>query len=489
MGELRYLFVGEVMGREEKLLKNTFILALGTFLPKVSSFVILPILTGCLTQEEYGTYDLICVLASLFLPAVTLQIQTAAFRFLIDEKGKKKEKKIIITNIFAFVIPISVISLVFLWLFFPIENKSIKVMICIYFFGDVVINASRQIIRGLSLNYIYSLSTIISSVSQMLLSIIFVYRFNMGLYGALITLAISTMISALWLIYKSEIYRCVSLKMIRADMIKKMIAYAWPMVPNSMSMWVMRLSDRLVVTAVLGISANAVYSVANKIPSLLNLAQSAFTMAWQENASIASGDKDKDAYYSSMFRIMFDLTGSLLGLLICFSPLLFKLFIRGDYGEAYYQMPILLLSMLYYSMSTFLGGIYVACKKTKSVGATTAAAALCNLIVNVSLISRAGLFAASISTLVSYLFLFIYRMFNIKRFVELWYDWKHMAIVSSILCIEIVICYLNNKSLNFLNIILGILIFWSLNKSLLFKTRTIIFAHFLNLNVWNNKKH
>lgn len=81
------------MNREEKLIKNTMILAIGTFLPRVASFIVLPILTGYLTQEEYGTYDLITVLVSLLLPVATLQIQTAAFRFLIDVRGNIKEEK------------------------------------------------------------------------------------------------------------------------------------------------------------------------------------------------------------------------------------------------------------------------------------------------------------------------------------------------------------------------------------------------------------
>ena len=62
------------MSREGKLVKNTLILSIGTFLPKLASFVTLPILTAYLTKEEYGTYDLITVLVSLLLPAVTLQI-------------------------------------------------------------------------------------------------------------------------------------------------------------------------------------------------------------------------------------------------------------------------------------------------------------------------------------------------------------------------------------------------------------------------------
>jgi O-antigen/teichoic acid export membrane protein len=50
------------MGRETKLAKNTFILAIGTFLPKFAAFITLPILTGCLTKDEIGRYDLITTL-------------------------------------------------------------------------------------------------------------------------------------------------------------------------------------------------------------------------------------------------------------------------------------------------------------------------------------------------------------------------------------------------------------------------------------------
>ena len=84
------------MSRESALAKNTAILAIGVFLPKVASIIILPILTGYLTMEEYGTYDLITVLVSMLLPAVTLQIQTAAFRYLIDVRDDVEQGTTII---------------------------------------------------------------------------------------------------------------------------------------------------------------------------------------------------------------------------------------------------------------------------------------------------------------------------------------------------------------------------------------------------------
>ncbi len=42
--------------RESKLIKNTAILSIGVFFPKLAVFITLPILTGCLSKEEYMVY-------------------------------------------------------------------------------------------------------------------------------------------------------------------------------------------------------------------------------------------------------------------------------------------------------------------------------------------------------------------------------------------------------------------------------------------------
>ena len=102
------------MSREKVLAKNTAILAIGTFLPKVSTYFTLPILTGILTKEEYGTYDLVTVLVSLILPAATLQIQTALFRFLIEIREDEKEVKKIVSTGSSFIIIVSILALIIL---------------------------------------------------------------------------------------------------------------------------------------------------------------------------------------------------------------------------------------------------------------------------------------------------------------------------------------------------------------------------------------
>ena len=120
-----------------------------------------------------------------------------------------------------------------------------------------------------------------------------------------------------------------------------------------------------------------------------------FVFAWQENASLASKDSDADTYYADMFDSIFGILVGIMALLIAATPILFWLLIRGDYKEAYYQMPILFMGKLISSMASFIGGIYVAHKKTRSVGVTTILAAACNLVIDLVFVHKIGIFAVS----------------------------------------------------------------------------------------------
>lgn len=101
-------------------------------------------------------------------------------------------------------------------------------------------------------------------------------------------------------------------------------------------------------------------------------------MAWQENASISVEDEDSAEYYGKMFDHIFRLLVGCMALLIAFTPIIFNILIRGDYEEAYNHMPILYLAMMFSTISSYLGGIYIAHMKSKELGITTAIAAAFN---------------------------------------------------------------------------------------------------------------
>ena len=453
--------------REEKLFTNSLIIAIGTVLPRLASFITLPIVTSGLTKEEYGTYDLILVLVSLLLPAVTLQIHVAAFRFIIDLKDNSEEIIKIVSSIYAVIIPLSLIALLILFMVMTEIESSKKILICIYLLIDIIVVSLQWIIRSLGKNFHYSVSAITNSITRMILCILFISIFHYGLNGVLISQIISNFITLFYLLYVGKILQYIDVKSISFEKAKLMISYSWPLVPNDLSMWVIRVSDRLLITSFMGVSVNAVYAVANKIPQLLSIFQGVFTKAWQESASLSSNDQDVDIYYSSMFSFIFNFVSGGMGVLIAMTPIIFKLLIRGDYAEAYYQMPILFLAMFFNSITAFIGGVYVACKSTKSIAITTFFAAVSNIVINLALIKQFGLYAASISTLISYAFLAVYRMIDIRKLVKITYDIKHMIIVIIIIIFELLLCFFKRPILDIINVIIGIYLFLFLNKNYL----------------------
>lgn len=453
--------------REKALAKNTLIISFGTFLPKLSSVITLPILTAYLTTAEYGAYDLITTLVSLFLPIVTLQIQSAAFRFLIDCRKDKQGIKCVTTNIFMFIIPVSVISLIILYFVLSSFSAEIRVLICLYFFFDILTLTAQQIVRGLANNKLYSISSIVQSFVNMLLIFLTVAIGKRGLQGVLLSIMIATFISFCLLIIEGKVRNYIDFKYISRETLKELLDYSWPMIPNSLSSWILRMSDRMVITGFLGIEANAIYAVANKIPSLFSTVQSTFVFAWQENASIVSNDSDADTYYSNMFDLIFCILVGFMALLIGLTPILFFLLIKGSYADAYYQMPILFLGMLYSSVSSFMGGIYVAHKMTKSVGITTAIAAVINFLIDLLFVNVIGVYAGSISTLAAYLFLTIYRMFDVHKFQAVRYRWRKIILLNVGLIIMCVFCWINIFIVNILNFILGIVLAFIVNKNII----------------------
>lgn len=431
------------MKRGESLAKNTLILSLGTIIPKITSFVTLPIITLYLTKDEIGINELIMMFSILLLPVATLQIQTAAFRFLIDVRDDEEEIKKIISNIIGFTFISSIIALLVIFFCLYKEDISLRFFICLYYFADIFANTIRQICRGLGKNAEYSISIIVSSFSTLIFVLTFVFILPGGLIGVVASSFLSSFIAFFYLFFRIKFYRYFSMSLFNKGLLKKMLFYTMPLIPNSISGWLMRLADRLVVTAFMGVSANAVYSLACKIPNLIDNLQNTFVLAWQENASIVSKDHDASEYYTKVFQMLLNFIAGSLALLIAISPVLFNLLIKGDYEEAYFQMPILFMAMFFLSLSTFLGGIYLAFKKTKSIGLTTTIAAVINLVFDISMIRFLGLYAASISTMLAYIFLFLFRIIDVQKIIQIKVKICHLIFIIIVLLIECLLFYLD----------------------------------------------
>ena len=174
------------MSRQGLLVKNTLILSFGSVVPKFVNIVTLPILTGFLSKTDYGTYDLVVSMVTLLLPVATLQMQAAAFRFLIDAREDRGRQKAIVTNI---VVTTTVLSLVVLAVVFCMLSSLpvvVRTLVCGYYLLDILVATLRQVARGVSKNGVYSVSVIVNSLAEGLAIVGFVMLVRGGLNGALV---------------------------------------------------------------------------------------------------------------------------------------------------------------------------------------------------------------------------------------------------------------------------------------------------------------
>ena len=371
------------MEREKALAKNTLILGLGQLLPKLTTFITLPLLTTYITQEDYGAFELVNSLAMLLLPLITLQIHQATFRFIIQSKSKIEKSEYITTSLRFILICVAIITPI-LYIMVGITKLAIidKLNICIFMFSQVFYLLIGQIIRGLEENFKYSIASILYSVINMVILVIFIVIMDMKLSGVLISSSIAYIISTIYMVLSSKMIFYINISLFSKNKLNEMLKFAIPVIPSSISLWVVSLSDRLIITNYMGASANAYYSVANKIPNLYSMAYNIFNLAWVESASKASEDDDKELYYSNLFNYLIKFLTGIMLILIAVSPFIFNIFINKQYDEAFIQVPILFFGAFFNSIVSFYGGIYIAIKKTNQVGISSALGAILNILIN-----------------------------------------------------------------------------------------------------------
>lgn len=455
------------MSREKQLVKNTAIVAVGKICTQFISFFLLPLYTAMLTTAEYGTVDLLNTYVSLLIPIITFQIEQAIFRFLIDVRNDEQEQKKLISTTFFIAIIQSVLFLIIYFFIAEFINNSYKYFLATNVVACIFSSIMLQICRGLGDNKLYSIGSLISAICTVTFNILFLVVFKLGAYGMLSATLLANVLCALFIIFKKKLYKYLKVKLFTKELLKKLWKYSIPLIPNALSWWIVNASDRTIITTLMNVGANGVYSAANKFSAICIQFFNIFNLTWTESASMYINDKDSSKYFSNIMNTTLKLFCAICIGIIAFMPFVFSLLINERYNEAYYQIPILMLSTLFNIVVCLLGSVYVAKKKTNEIAKTSVMAAIINIVVNVALIKHIGLYAASISTLVAYLSMAIYRYIDVQRLVKIRID-KKLLLMSFPMVVIVGVAYYSKNLYGCLTAaVLAIVYAWFMNRETL----------------------
>ncbi len=452
------------MNQKKELIKNTIIISIGKFSTQLVSFLLLPLYTSLLTTSEYGEYDFLNTISIFLIPCVTLLMEEGMFRFLIDAKTNKSKGEVFsatfIFSILSFLIWSILILIVGTILHYPYT-----IYLIFYILASLLSSLAGSTARGLSKFKIYSVFCFLSSLSTILLNILFIVGLKMGLESLFISYIIGNCLVSIWLLLKIKVFSYVKISNINKNVAKEMIKYSFPLVPNSISWNAISLTDRLLIINILGSAKNGIYSVGLRFPTIINTCYSYFNLSWKESASKVVNKEDKNDFYNSVYVNLNRFLICVSILIIAFLPFIFNILVKNAYREAYIYIPLMIISVYFSNLSNFCSGIFSAYKDTKILAKTTIVATIINFVVGLFLIRYIGLYASILATLVAYVVIFIYRNNKLKKYIILKkdnYSLYHIIVLS----IVTVCYYLQNLYICIISLIIAITYSYFVNKQL-----------------------
>lgn len=448
----------------KKLAVNTFFFALGNIGSKSIQFLMLPVFTRYMIPAEYGKLDVINTTVSLMVPILSFQITEAILRFAVECRVRQENKNIL-SNALIFSV---YTSLLFSMLFNLIMRNitvfnEYSIYLYIVFFLTILNGIVKQYIRGLEKIKLYVVSDIFYSAIFALSSFVLLVIFKLGIKAYLLSNIISLACATLLIFFVAQLYKHMNLK-IDSQLLKEMLSYSIPLIPNGIMWWVVTASDRYIISYFIGYEATGIYSVAARSPALLTVFYGIFHQAWQLSSMEEYGKEN----YAEFFRKIFNVTASAMFLGSSVLFLIIKPFMGMYVGQAYVEswkyVPFLFLGAVFQTFSFFFGVNYGNSKKTIGAFYSTIIAAGVKILAILSLIKPWGIQAASFSTMLAYFTMWMVRIFHTKRLVNVQLDKNHLFISSTLVLTQAILLLISNTTFYIMQIPLVLIVVFAQRK-------------------------
>ena len=218
------------------------------------------------------------------------------------------------------------------------------------------------------------------------------------------------------------------------------------------------------MSIILGSAANGLYAISNKFSTILASLLGIFNLSWSESSSLHINDKDRETFFSDIINSIINLFSCIGLLLIAIMPFIFPILINSKFNDAINYIPILIIAYVFNVVICLYTGIYIGLKKTKEVASTTIIGAVVNILINVVFIKYLGLYAAALSTALSYFAMMMYRYFDLKKYMKITYIKKNLLSLLLVFILILVLYYYNNFYLNIISLIITIIYTYILNR-------------------------
>lgn len=428
------------MGNYKYLFKNIGLLTLSSFATKLLSFFLVPLYTNILTTTEYGTYDLFSTTVGILVPILTMNIQEAVMRFAMV---KNYNRSALVTVSMRYALVSSAVVALGLAVNaicgFSSIGKEYAIFFFLMFFMQVISGIILAYTRGIDKISELSISSVIASIVTIGCNLLFLLVFDLRLTGYFLASIIGPLVQCIYLMVRCGMVQDTHLFRKYDTEKKEMLDYSKPMIANSIAWWVNNVSDRYVVIFFCGLAENGIYSVASKIPSILNIFQSIFAQAWTLSAVRDFDPEDKNGFFANTYRAYNCMMVLICSAIIVGDKILAKFLYAKDFFVAWRYVPWLTIAIVFGSLSGYIGGFFSAVKNSKIFAQSTVVGAVSNIVLNLILTPMMGALGAAIATAVCYFVVWVMRYWHSKKFIKLKINLKRDLLTYILLVVQAIV--------------------------------------------------
>lgn len=436
------------MGLYKNLFKQTAIYGLATVIPRMFSFLLVPLYTDLLPKDEYGKVTIIFSWMIFFNVILAYGMETAFFRFYNKEENKKTVIETSMVSIFWTTLVFLVVALLFrtsLADWSGIDSQYITYTIWILALDALVIIPFSKL-RAIQRPIKYAIIKIGNVLVNLLLSILFliylpklsalnptgiastfyIENFQVGY----IFLA-NIIASLLTFVVLSPDYVFLKWRF-NFNLWKRMMVYGLPILVAGIAFAINEQFDKILLSKLLpkniADSEVGVYSACYKLGLFMVLYRTAYTLGIEPFFFSHASDKNAPQTYAMVTKY-FVIFGSFIMLsVIVFADLFKMLMIRNEsYWVAMKVVPLIILANFCLGIYTNLSVWYKLIDKTYIGAYISIVGAVITLVLNFLLIPSHSYVGSAIATLAAYGSMMLISYYLGNKYYPIPYDFKKIG--------------------------------------------------------------
>ncbi|MED4206631.1 lipopolysaccharide biosynthesis protein, partial [Neobacillus mesonae] len=195
------------------------------------------------------------------------------------------------------------------------------------------------------------------------------------------------------------------------------LVFGIPLVFHNLGLIVNTQFDRIAINNYLGSSETGIYSFAYQVGMIVQVLFISIDQAWNP-WFLEKYDNGEYSKIRKRAKIMRNIFTVLYTSVLMISPELVKLMADKSYWEGLYLVPWIFMGYYFVFLYALEVNVEYASKRTGMIATGTIISALINIVLNMIFVPIYGYMAAAVTTLISYVVLFIFHYVITSRIIK-----------------------------------------------------------------------